>query len=249
METMPKTLPDAFRHLEGKPVTIVALGDSNTEQNHWTYGHCNWVGLLQMGLTSIFPQRLVINAGRGGEAAGEALMRLDRDVLRFDPDVVIVGYGSNDVSRGITPEEFKEQMRTLIQRIRRHNPECVVILRTPPPMIDMFTGYELKEYCGRTSAARNEFAEKIAEVAEEEKTLLVDHNKRWRESMKSSCHGDLCTLMGNPVHPNHTGHRRLYYEIAGVFNAYPDFFFEWERILIDQDILPGKNANRANPPE
>ena len=75
MNTMPKELPEAFRHLNGKHVTIVAFGDSNTEQNHWTYGHCNWFGLLQMGLTSVFPRRTLINSGRSGEAVMEALDR------------------------------------------------------------------------------------------------------------------------------------------------------------------------------
>ena len=239
MNTMPKELPEAFRHLNGKHVTIVAFGDSNTEQNHWTYGHCNWFGLLQMGLTSVFPRRTLINSGRSGEAVMEALDRLDHDVLRFEPDVVIIGYGSNDVSRNITSAEFKEQLRLLVRRIRERLAQCVIILRTPPPMINLLNGLELEEVSpGNTAEFRREFAGRITEVADEEKTLLVDHYKLWTESMKSSCHGDLCMLMGNPVHPNHLGHRRMYFEIASLFNAYPRFFYEWERLLMEEDQLP-----------
>ncbi len=241
METMPKQLPPAFAHLAGKAVTIVAFGDSNTQQMHWTYGYCNWVGLLSMGLFSVFPEgALVINAGKSGDTMAKGLARLERDVLRFDPEVVIFGFGTND-SSSTTPEQFRAETVEAIRRIRARRPETVIVLRTQLPILNMYTGAEeeLVRSNGRelTIADRRAFVQVTREVAAAEHTLLVDHYESWRRSTESSCRGDLCALLGNPAHPNHLGHRRLYHEIAPLFSAYPHFFFEWERVLRDQDRL------------
>lgn len=243
METIPRTLPPALAHLTGKNVTIVAFGDSNTEQNHWSGSSgCCWVGLLDMGLCCILPQRVVINAGRSGSSLIDAAERLDRDVLRFDPDIVIIGFSANDWLK-YPASEFGRRLRAIIQRIREHNPRCVIILRTATPVIDMFTGMEAECYCcdGKTISieTREEFAEEIRKTAKAEPTLLADHAASWKKSMESTCRGDLITLMGNPLHPKANGHRRIYSEIAPLFGALPNFFFEFQRILIDQDRLQG----------
>ncbi|WPJ96740.1 SGNH/GDSL hydrolase family protein [Coraliomargarita algicola] len=240
METQPNQLAPEMEHLKEQHVTILALGDSNTQQMHWTYGHCNWVGLLSMGLYSLFPQgATVINSGRSGDSMAGGLARLERDVLRFDPDIVLIGYGSNDCVK-VTPEVFQQQVIEAIRRIRAHNPQCVIILRTTVPVVNQYTGEEeaVYESGGQqvTSELRAHFVSKLRLVAEQEQTLLVDHYALWKASMQSSCRGDLCALMGNPVHPNHLGHRRLYHEIAQLFNSYPYFFHDWQRVLRDQDL-------------
>ncbi len=241
METIPQTLPPALAHLAGKSVTIVAFGDSNTEQNHWSAGGgCCWVGLLDMGLCCILRERVVINSGRSGSSLIDAAERLERDVLRFNPDVVIIGFTGNDCIK-YPPEEFGRRLREIIRRIRERSPECVLVLRTATPVIDMNTGLEEELYrCGDKtvdSATRGAFASVIREIAEEEATLLADHYASWKKSMESSCRGDMVLLMGNPLHPNAMGHRRIYSEIAPLFGALPELFFEFQRILIDQDVI------------
>jgi lysophospholipase L1-like esterase len=232
--------PIPFRHLRDRFVTIVAFGDSLTQVNHWTYGNLNWVGLLPMGLYDVFPCGCtIINSGMSGSTMAHGLERLDRDVLRFSPDIVIISFGMND-SLNTTPEIFRAQLQQAIARIRAAG-DARIILRTPNPMINMFTGRELNEFPGpdgdmrRTELAA--FAEVIVEVSQTGDTLLVDHYTLWKQSMQSSCVGDMIMLMANPQHPNHVGHRRLYHELAPVFNAYRSFFHEWERILRDQNTI------------
>ena len=237
----PNSTPAHFSHLRDKFVTIVALGDSITQVNHWTYGALNWVGLLPMGLYDVFPKGCtVINSGNGGDSMAMGLKRLDRDVLRFSPDIVIVSFGMNDCG-STTPEKFHDDLREGIARIRAHGPASI-ILRTPNPMIDMFTGKELNELPAGEGKVRKTdlaaFAKVICQVAQEENTLVVDHYSLWKKSMESSCFGDIIMLMGNPIHPNHLGHRRFYHELAPVFNAYRNFFYEWERILRDGGQIP-----------
>jgi len=86
----------------GEHVTIVALGDSITEITFHTRGHMNWVGLLSEAILATYGNGVctLINAGKCGSSYSEALQRLDRDVLRFAPDLVIVALGMNDAGRG-----------------------------------------------------------------------------------------------------------------------------------------------------
>ncbi|MEI8198070.1 MAG: SGNH/GDSL hydrolase family protein [Phycisphaerae bacterium] len=239
--------PAHFSHLRNKFVTIVAFGDSITDVNHHTLGCHNWVGLLSMGLqgADVFPEGYtIINSGKGGDDMTKALARLDRDVLRFHPDIVIFAFGMNDC-RTATTEKFRAQLIEAITRIRAgagSGGECSIILRTPNPMVDLLTGRELHDipegngkFCKTDLAA---FAQVIREVAAAQNTLCVDHYTRWTNSMKSSCVGDIVQLMNDPIHPNAQGHRRFYHELAPYFHAQRNFFFEWERILRDEGALP-----------
>lgn len=233
--------PPHFSHIRDKFVTIVAFGDSITAVNHWTYGGLNWTGLLWMGLYETFPKGFtIVNSGVSGDSMSSGLLRIERDVLRFNPDIAIISYGMNDCLN-TTPEKFHDELVEAIRRVRG-NGNCSIILRTPNPMINMFTGKELNDFPDRNGGTRKtclaSFSNAICEVAKEENTLLVDHYSMWRKSMESGCVGDLIMLMGNPQHPNHLGHRRLYHELAPVFNASRSFFHEWERILRDEGKLP-----------
>ena len=102
-------------------VTIVALGDSITAETFHTRGHMNWVSLLPEAIFERYGSGVctLINSGRCGSTCEEALTRLDRDVLRFDPDLVIISFGKNDASRGESYlEEFRAHALTCTARIR-----------------------------------------------------------------------------------------------------------------------------------
>lgn len=53
-------------------------------------------------LSMMFPfaQINIVNAGISGDTAQGGLQRLERDVLRFNPDLVVVCYGLNDSNKG-----------------------------------------------------------------------------------------------------------------------------------------------------
>lgn len=223
--------PEHFIHLREKFVTIVAFGDSITEVNHNTMGGLNYVGLLGMGLQGrdVFPQGFtIINSGMGGDDMSKALVRMDRDVLRFNPDIVIMSFGMNDQNT-FTPDEFRVHLGEAIDRLRAQT-QSVVILRTPNPMVNLAGGEEMESKLAS-------FAGVIREVATERKTLCVDHYAMWTNSMQSSCRRDIVQLMNDSAHPNAIGHRRFYHELAPVFNAHRNFYYEWERILRDQGEL------------
>jgi lysophospholipase L1-like esterase len=87
--------------------TMVALGDSNTEQNHWTGAGLNWLGMVSVNIRFVCRNGYtVINSGVSGDTAAGALERIDRDVLRFAPDLVIIAFGLNDSCLTPSPESF-----------------------------------------------------------------------------------------------------------------------------------------------
>lgn len=84
--------------------TVVFLGDSITAAR--TYGR-----IVEQYTLLRFPDRRIRfhNAGRGGDTAAGGLARMDRDVLPFNPTVLIVAYGVNDIGWGTKADDAHKQ--------------------------------------------------------------------------------------------------------------------------------------------
>lgn len=75
-------------------VRVFAVGDSNTLG--WAgAGGSNWPLALQDALGPLDDDVVVVNAGVWGYASYQGLVRF-RETLAFDPDVVLISFGSND---------------------------------------------------------------------------------------------------------------------------------------------------------
>lgn len=69
----------------------------------------------------------VVNAGLSGETTSGGLRRLDW-TLRQKVDVFVIALGGNDGLRGITPEVTRQNLQTMIDRIRAKQPGVTVVL-------------------------------------------------------------------------------------------------------------------------
>ncbi|MDV7139141.1 GDSL-type esterase/lipase family protein [Maribacter sp. TH_r10] len=81
----------------------------------------------------------VFNAGIGGNNTKNLLERLDADVLRHNPDLVIVMVGTNDMlnsKKMIYYRNYAHNLEEIIQRIKVKGAE--VVLMTPPPVDSMY---------------------------------------------------------------------------------------------------------------
>ena len=211
----------------GKHITLVALGDSNTEFNHWSNGR-NYLTMIACNASTRFGGITPVNSGHSGDDVKKALARLDRDVLRFHPDVVIVTLGTNDSNSG-TLEEFKENYRKLLLILKENVP--AVITRTANPAIDMKNGSEDPSW----NASKPEFMAAVAEISKELGITCIDHYSMWKRSMQSKYKGELVMLMGNGLHPNEFGHRRFYAEMAPFLGLEPELQCEYTHILRKQE--------------
>ena len=231
--SLKRTLDKLARH---EQVTIVALGDSNTEFTWHTGGRLNWVGLLQESLFEKHGANMVmmINAGLCGGTAVEALNRLDRDVIRFHPDLVIIAFSMNDAFRGEAGlEPFSQAIRKIVQ-ILRDKCGCDILLRTTNPVVvvnqpNLPPGIKPgDEWPGMHHAM---YAKRLVELGTELNCPVVDHYTLWTQTKRRRDWGQdpnhLWMRMSDAFHPNALGHVCFYREMAHFFEVPPSF--PWEK--------------------
>ncbi len=130
------------------PITIACLGDSVTQgcfdlyrtneqviQTYFDSENAYHAHLHKM-LSMLFPNVPVniINAGISGDSAPRGLARLERDVIKFSPDLCIVCFGLNDSSIAAESsfEDYTASMEKIFKTLIENNIE--VIFMTPNMM-------------------------------------------------------------------------------------------------------------------
>lgn len=98
-------------------------------------------GLIGKRLDSLgYPYR-AINAGLSGETTASGANRLDW-VLRQPVDIFVLELGANDGLRGIPLSETRQNLQTMIEKVRQANPQVQIILtgmQLPPNMGPEYT--------------------------------------------------------------------------------------------------------------
>jgi lysophospholipase L1-like esterase len=193
-ETAGGDLPAVFaRAAAGQPLKMVAIGGSITQDGG------GWIGDWLRGT---FPNATVAvyNAGMSGTGSALALFRLERDVLAFQPDLVLYEFVVND--GGGAPEAI---IRTVESSIRR--------LKSAPsaPAVVML------EMASRTRPAGNIPPQR--RVAEHYGLLTVDLNAAVHEELKRSGR-PWETFFNDDVHPAAAGHRFYGETIAEALRPY-----------------------------
>lgn len=127
---------------EQESVTIAFLGDSvtqgcfevyvNREGNMGTHFEPTSAFCSRMReiLALLYPATQInfINSGISGDSAKGGLLRLERDVLRFSPDLTVVSYGLNDCSGGMDAiPEYISNLEKLIKRIKDSGSEIIFL--------------------------------------------------------------------------------------------------------------------------
>ena len=69
----------------------------------------------------------IVNAGRSGDTTGNALARLESDVLAHDPRIVIVLLGGNDFLRRVPVEQTFDNLATIVERIRSRGSAVILV--------------------------------------------------------------------------------------------------------------------------
>jgi len=228
---------------KGKPLRIVALGDSTTATA------LDWAPPIQEVYADCLPRSLaahgisatVVNAGIGDTTTRDALARLDRDVRHHHPDLVVIQFGINDswidVDQGstaprLTRAEYRGNLRKIIGILKSDGAQ--VVLMTPNPMrwADPYYIKAFEEHLGLldTRAPRgidgllDLYAADVREVAQQDKMPLVDVFAAFEDYGKSPGQSiDDLLLAGDGIHPNQAGQhlvcKLLTERIAGLYRA------------------------------
>ncbi|MHA2009898.1 MAG: SGNH/GDSL hydrolase family protein [Promethearchaeota archaeon] len=110
-------------------IRVIAFGSSNTELHWHSMGHFNWFSWLASGMREWVGRHITtINSGIGGETSRDLLQRINRDVLLFNPNLVIVTIGGNDTWKEITIKDYQEFLTQTIENIKEIN--AIPVLQT-----------------------------------------------------------------------------------------------------------------------
>jgi len=121
---------------------LVVLGESTVEGGGWlASAEERWADLLWKQLEKAQEQSILYyNAGLGASVIAprspgyqdsvkpSASERLDNQVIDKKPDLLVVSYGLNDMRAGMTVNDFIEEMKQIISRIRKRLDPLIVLV-------------------------------------------------------------------------------------------------------------------------
>ena len=210
------------------PLLICAFGDSVTQgwmENEKLDPANVYHALVAGDLRAAHPHLIVntLNAGIGGQTMAGSLDRLERDVIRHQPDLVLIGFGLNDSSMGLEGvEAFKRDLRAGVERIARETQAAVVLLtpnqmcyeesdRIPGAWHHVFEALRERQVSGVLAAYDNA----IREVGAETGALVADVYAEWERRRTAGKNTD--AMLANGLnHPTREGHRLAADQISRV---------------------------------
>jgi lysophospholipase L1-like esterase len=153
---------------------IICFGDS------LTYGTGASRGMDYPSQLSKMISRPVINAGVPGDTSARALQRLERDVLAYSPDVVLITLGGNDLKNGIARDTAFENLKMIVNQIHNRGGR-VIVGGLHIPFRDRGFGKGYQQLAAETGATL------IPNILE---GIMGNRN-----------------LMSDPIHPNDAGYK------------------------------------------
>ena len=186
--------------------------------------------MLKRALAAYFPfsAPVIINAGASGDTAAGGLRRLERDVLSFKPDLVIVDFGLNDsmnkdVECGL--ETYDKSMREIFKKALASGAECLLLtpnfmnkavspLLTEPLIISIAKDASTVQNTGILAR----YVETARKAASDMGIPVADAYSVWQKLDASGVNTD--ALLSNCInHPTKEAHGIFLNEIMRVLTA------------------------------
>ena len=199
--------------MEKGPIRIVAFGDSITHGS---------VNIGEMDFESVYHNRLrkkinelgsyypvnVINAGIGGDTAPQALDRMESQVLRYCPDLVIVCFGLNDVSRD--KNMYLDALKTIFDRSKKNGADVIFMT---PNMLNTYVAEDThpdhietaKRMAGyQTTGRMDDYIYSARNMAQNMNVTVCDCYTKWKKLSETQ---DTTLLLANRInHPTREMH-------------------------------------------
>jgi lysophospholipase L1-like esterase len=108
----------------------IAAYESADQKNPPPKGGIVFVGSssirLWKTLAQDFPRHRVLNRGFGGSEMADSVHFADRIVLPYEPRMIVVYAGGNDINAGKTPEQVFAAFKAFVEKIRARQPETPI---------------------------------------------------------------------------------------------------------------------------
>ncbi|EGA90048.1 lipolytic protein G-D-S-L family [Planococcus donghaensis MPA1U2] len=145
-----QAMPSSFstKLTSGQPVTIVFLGDYVTSDDSLPDGNLNHVGLLAKWFNKNYPDQVkIINAGMNANTVSHMKNRIETDVIKHAPDLVVISAGLNDALGAwkIPVKEYAANYQAIVEAIVSSD-DTEVLIRTPNPTTSVEDNVKMKSY-------------------------------------------------------------------------------------------------------
>ena len=213
MHLRDKMLMDRQQLMEQGPITIVAFGDSVTH-GAFSLGEIDqesaYWNILKKRILQIrnYVPINVINAGIGGCCAKDSVERMDSQVLKHDPDLLIVAFGLNDVNGSL--EDYLNALKAIFEKSLQAGIDTIFMT---PNMLNTYvaedTDESLKEYAGKTaqmqtSGRMDRYMQSAVSLAHEMGIAVCDCYEKWKKMSQTQ---DTTLLLANRInHPTKQMH-------------------------------------------
>ncbi len=204
-------------------VTIAFLGDSVTQGCFEIYKDNNgeivpifdkesaYHNYLNQIMSLLYPSVpiTIVNAGISGDRASHGYERLEKDILPFSPDLVVVCFGLNDSTLGLENiHSYGESLRRIFRKLQKNSIE--VIFMTPNMMntyvSEFLTDQDMRSIAKAAMLCQNEgimdkYMKEAALVCEECKVPMSDCYAKWKKLAANGV--DITRLLSNKInHPS-----------------------------------------------
>ena len=187
-----------------KKLRVVFFGDSITQAGVQPTGYITKLDSIVK--QAHLPDSVeLIGAGIGGNKVYDLYLRMEEDVLKMNPDVVLIYVGINDVwhkvssGTGTDPEKFEKFYRAIIKRLQDKN--IKVILCTPSVI------GERNDNSNQQDGDLNQYSNIIQSIAKDLSLPVCDLHNAFSEYLKANnpTNAEKGILTVDRVHLNEKG--------------------------------------------
>ena len=222
MEIMKKIISKAANNRDAGHVTIAFLGDSVTQGCFEVYKKADksletifdkehsYHTLLNKMFSVLYPSVPInmINAGVSGGTATHGSRRLERDVIRYNPDLTVVCFGLNDCQNGYEGiEKYKNALQDIFQSLQDNGIE--IIFMTPNMMntsvSDHIQDEDIRRVAEEIMTKQKEgildaYMDAAKQVCEKNNVRICDCYAKWKRLYENGV--DITELLANKInHP------------------------------------------------
>ncbi len=206
----------SFAFMPDKKIKVVFFGDSITE-----------AGAKPGGFITIDDSLLnppgnaaydLIGAGISGNKVYDLYLRMDDDVIRLSPDIVVIWIGVNDVwhkkmGTGTDADKFERFYLALVRKFKTAG--IRVIVCTPATIGEKY------DNTNEQDGDLNKYANIIRKIAADQQLTLVDMRKAFEdyEKIHNTANLDRGLLTADGVHLNEAGNQFVAKQMAGGIKA------------------------------
>ena len=154
-------------------------------------------------LAPYFPQVRFINKGISGDRTEELLKRWDEDVIAYQPDILSLLCGVNDVwhhyhfGKPMNPQMFETNLEALINQTIKQSKHTKILLIEP-------FSYSIGAFDISWRPMLDEMISRVRKLAQKYQLNIIhmdQHMKEWQKNYPQEA------ILGDGVHPTELGHQ------------------------------------------